>query len=292
MFAREPGNSQTLVAAGLLRTRCILAMTPSFRAVRNHHPTRYVGMLVPHSPATSVRRGSAHRAVRYLQPPLICCLGAGGSVRPCSQRQPQRDRLRLTAGPRDGLLYVPGSYPPERAFPLLLLLHGAGGNAHEIIARMIPLAEAARVIILAPDSRGRTWDVLLSGFGADITAIDEALDWTFERCAVDRRHVAIGGFSDGASYALSVGLANGDLFTHILAFSPGFLEPPAIVGRPRIFVSHGTQDEILPIDVTSRAFVPRLEGAGYRVRYREFEGPHTVPADVAREALEWFSGRG
>ena len=148
---------------------------------------------------------------------------------------------------------------------------------------MIPLADAARIILLAPDSRGRTWDVLLGKFGPDIRAIDVALDWT-----VDRRHVAIGGFSDGASYALSVGLANGHLFTHVLAFSPGIMEPQAIVGRPRIFVSHGTGDEVLPIDVTSRAFVPKLEGAGYRVRYQEFEGPHTVPTDIARQVLEWF----
>jgi predicted esterase len=153
---------------------------------------------------------------------------------------------------------------------------------------MTPLADAARVILLAPDSRGGTWDVLLGEFGPDIRAIDEALDWTFERCSVDRRHLAIGGFSDGASYALSVGLANGNLFTHVLAFSPGIMEPPALVGRPWIFVSHGTGDDVLPIDVTSRAFVPKLEGAGYRVRYQEFEGPHTVPTEIAREALEWF----
>lgn len=208
--------------------------------------------------------------------------------KPSLPAPPGLTRLGLTPGSRDGLLYVPRSYAPERRFPLVLLLHGAGGSAQDIVAHMTPLADAARIIILAPDSRGRTWDVLLGGFGADITAIDEALDWTFERCAVDRRHVAIGGFSDGASYALSVGLANGDLFTHVLAFSPGFMEPPAIVGRPRIFVSHGTRDEILPIDLTSRVFVPKLESARYGVRYREFEGPHTVPADVAREALEWF----
>ena len=38
------------------------------------------------------------------------------------------------------------------------------------------------------------------------------------------------GFSDGASYALSLGAANGDLFTHIAAFSPGFMRPPVSVG--------------------------------------------------------------
>jgi len=109
---------------------------------------------------------------------------------------------------------------------------------------------------------------------------------------VDLTRLAIGGFSDGASYGLSVGLANGDLFTHVLAFSPGFMVPPALVGKPRIFISHGTQDQILEIDSTSRSFVPQLQRAGYQVHYREFAGPHTVPVEVAREALQWFAGPG
>jgi len=76
---------------------------------------------------------------------------------------------------------------------------------------------------------------------------------------------------------------------HVLAFSPGFMEPPTIVGRPRIFVSHGTMDEVLGIDASSRVFVPSLKGTGYQVRYHEFDGPHTVPPYIAREALKWFT---
>jgi predicted esterase len=100
--------------------------------------------------------------------------------------------------------------------------------------------------------------------------------------------MAVAGFSDGASYALSLGVANGDLFTHIIAFSPGFLAPASRNGQPRIFVSHGVKDGVLPIDSCSRKIVPRLKHAGYEVRYREFDGPHTVPPEVAREALDWF----
>lgn len=43
--------------------------------------------------------------------------------------------------------------------------------------------------------------------------------------AVDTTRLGVGGFSDGASYALSLGLTNGDLFTHVIAFSPGALYP-------------------------------------------------------------------
>ena len=52
---------------------------------------------------------------------------------------------------------------------------------------------------------------------------DEALVRVFATYPVDPTHLAISGFSDGASYALSLGLANADLFTHIVAFSPGFV---------------------------------------------------------------------
>ena len=195
--------------------------------------------------------------------------------------------LGLGSG-RDGLVYVPPSYDASRPAPLALMLHGAGGDAKGGISPFLPLADEAGLVLLAPESREETWDVLVGGYGPDAGFIDRALERTFDRLAVDARGLGIAGFSDGASYALSLGLTNGDLFGHVIAFSPGFSSPAERRGRPPVFVSHGTDDEVLPIDRTSRRVVPRLERKGYEVRYREFDGPHTVPEPVAREALEWF----
>jgi phospholipase/carboxylesterase len=118
--------------------------------------------------------------------------------------------------------------------------------------------------------------------------LDAALDGVFEAVAVDPRRLIISGFSDGASYALSLGLGNGDLFSHVLAFSPGFMAPDAQHGKPPVFVSHGTGDRVLDIDRCSRALVPILEQAGYPVTYEEFDGGHEVPPAILRRALEWL----
>jgi phospholipase/carboxylesterase len=200
--------------------------------------------------------------------------------------------LGLGSG-RDGLLYIPEDYGTKYdGAPLALMLHGAGGNARSGISHFLGLADEAGLILLAPESRGRTWDVLVGGYGPDVEFIERALEQTFDRLAVDGDKLAVAGFSDGASYSLSIGLTNGDLFTHVIAFSPGFASPAAYRGKPPIFVSHGTRDEVLPIGKTSRRIVPELERKGYEVRYREFDGPHTVPKSVAREALEWFTRGG
>ena len=189
---------------------------------------------------------------------------------------------------RDGLLYVPAAYDAVRPAPLVLMLHGAGGNAQHSIAPLVEIADTAGLILLAPESRGQTWDVLLGGFGPDIAFVDRALAQTFARYAVDPAHIAVEGFSDGASYALSIGITNGDLFTHVIAFSPGFMAPSAQVGAPRVFISHGVNDAVLPIARCSRRIVPEVKRAGYDVIYHEFDGPHTVPPEVAREAVAWF----
>src|SRR5699024_1163884 len=118
----------------------------------------------------------------------------------------------------------------------------------------------------------------------------EALVHVFDRYAIDPSRVAIGGFSDGASYALSLGIANGDLFSHVIAFSPGFVAAPGEVGRPRIFVSHGTRDEVLPVDRCSRTIVRQLRREHYDVRYHEFDAGHTVPDTIRAEAVRWFTG--
>src|SRR5215212_7108926 len=167
---------------------------------------------------------------------------------------------------RDSYLYVPATYRVERPVPLVLLLHGAGGHAHQCLDLLRSLADAAGLLLLAPASRDRTWDLLVGRrYGPDLALIDRALEQTFSRYAVAPERVAIGGFSDGASYALSLGITNGDLCTHVLAFSPGFAAPAGRVGSLRIFVSHGTRDGVLPIDRCSRRIVPDLERSGYEV---------------------------
>ena len=190
---------------------------------------------------------------------------------------------------RDSYLYVPPGHRPDRLTPLVLLLHGAGGHARHGLAPLLDLADAHGLILLAPASRQQTWDVIVGRrYGPDIALIDRALERTFGRYTVDPAHLAIGGFSDGASYALSLGITNGDLFTHIIAFSPGFMAPAAQQGTPRIFISHGVDDSVLPIERCSRRLVPQLRRVGYQVEYREFEGGHTVPPEIARGAVEWF----
>lgn len=190
----------------------------------------------------------------------------------------------------DVLLYVPANYQTDNPLPLVLLLHGAGGNAHGGIAPFLPLADMASLLLLAPSSAGYTWDVILHSYGEDVRCIDETLAHVFNIYAIDPSHLAIGGFSDGASYALSLGLTNGDLFTHVIAFSPGFMAPASRQGIPRIYISHGTQDAVLSIDRCSRRIVRQLRREGYDVQYREFDGPHTIPVEIVREAWERFSG--
>ena len=203
---------------------------------------------------------------------------------------PGLSQLSLGGGGRDGVLYVPASHSAERAAPLVLALHGAGGRGERQVQGWIPLADQRGFVVLAPDSRGPTWDAIRADFGDDVTFIDHALASVFARCRVDERRLVIGGFSDGATYALSLGLINGDLFPRVVAFSAGFLVPGVQHGAPAIFLSHGREDDILPIEQTGRPVRAMLERAGYGVRYHEFEGRHEVPDDIRREAVEWMLG--
>ena len=187
------------------------------------------------------------------------------------------------------LVYVPASLRPEQPAPLIVMLHGAGGDSMQSIRLLRHVADRDGILLLAPKSYASTWDgPVRRTFGPDTRAIDDELREVFARYAIEPAHVAVAGFSDGASYALSLGLSNGELFSEVLAFSPGYMAPEAMRGKPRIYVSHGTNDGVLNIDHCSRSLVPRLRDRGYTVEYREFDGAHAVPPEVASEAARWF----
>lgn len=185
------------------------------------------------------------------------------------------------------MVYVPRGHSLDQRLPLAVMLHGSGGTSLDM-EFAVPLADEFGVYLLVPDSRSTAWDAVVDGFGPDAAYIDQALAMAFETCAVDGERIAVGGFSDGASYALALGLLNGDLFRAVMGFSPGFLKDVERHGKPRIFISHGTDDHILRIDRGSRVIVPRLLAEGYDVTYREFTGGHIIPDDIAHEAFEWL----
>ena len=83
----------------------------------------------------------------------------------------------------------------------------------------------------------------------------------------------------------------GSLFSHLVGFSPGYYLPSdPTVGTPRVYISHGTEDQVLTIEQTRALIVPRLQAEGYEVTYQEFEGAHEVPAFIAEAALDWLLG--
>lgn len=212
---------------------------------------------------------------------------------PVEQSSPGLSRLSVRGG-RETLLYVPKGYRTDRPAPLLVLLHGATQSAELWTRsdRFFRLADELGVVLLMPNSVGNSWDLMRGGYGPDVTRLDSSLAQVFRRCNIDRARIALGGFSDGASYALSLGAGNGDLFTALIAFSPGYFMPASRQGSPRIYMAHGTADRILPIDQTSRQVRPQLEREGYRITYHEFEGGHTVRPEDARDALAWFLSPG
>lgn len=203
-----------------------------------------------------------------------------------------------TASPRTGRFDIPGAtgaqpaavyVPPAsdgKPLRLVMMLHGAGGVASSALNILRDEADRHRLLLLAPKSTARTWDVITGEYGPDVRNLDRLL--TEVAAVYPLRGYTVAGFSDGASYALSLGLTNGDVFDSVIAFSPGFQAAEATHGRPHVFVSHGREDQVLPIDRCSRRIVPALEKSGYDVTYHEFADGHAVPKAIQRMAVQWL----
>ncbi len=219
------------------------------------------------------------------------------------------DRGRFSAGPhapgmdlgpgehvldnnrgRRALLYIPPSYDPAKPTPLMLMLHGARGDGDRTLDQQRAVAEQYGVILLSPSTRSGTWDAIRGDFAHDFAKLDTLLAQTFDRCNVDSTRIASAGFSDGASYAVSIGLMNGDLFTHIVAHSPGFIISKERTGKPAVYISHGRQDEVLPFDRCGARIAAQLEREGYAPRFDVFDGGHTASREIRSAALAWFTG--
>ena len=209
--------------------------------------------------------------------------GAGGQLPP-----PGLHRL-FVADTRDAILYIPPGLTSGGPLPLVVALHGDPGSADLAIGWFRGLADEMGFLLMAPASRDHTWDAVMGFYDRDVPVINSALEATFAICTVDPARIGLVGFSDGGTYSIALGLSNGDLFRRIVSFSPGFLADVPRVGKPPLYITHGTNDQVLQIDSASRVIVPSLRNAGYDVTYHEFAGGHVIPAAFARDAFSWVT---
>jgi predicted esterase len=192
-------------------------------------------------------------------------------------------------GARSAQLLVPPSVAGRPLAPLVLGFHGATFDIASVIGGFRTFAERHGFLLLAIKSKGETWDLSRPPGGPDAAHADAALAAAFAAGGVDPARIACMGFSDGAGYALSLGLLNGDLFSEVIGFSTGALKLVRAYGRPKVFMTHGTHDSVLPI-ANARSIASTLEKAGYEVTFRTFAGGHQVDPALADAAFDQFVG--
>ena len=200
---------------------------------------------------------------------------------------PGRNRLGI-APDRDAILFVPTGLDDTVQVPLFVMFHGAGGFPEKVLSFLEEHAERHKFLLLAPHSMFATWDIVIGGHGPDLERLHQALVEVTSHYRIDPGHRGFGGFSDGASYALSTGITNGDLVSHVIAFSGGFMSIFTQEGTPKVFIAHGLVDEQLPIETAGRANATKLTAAGYDVQYVEFNGLHVIEPAIVGLAVEFF----
>ncbi len=231
--------------------------------------------------------------------------GADASAAPLLDARPsgvERDAGRtgvfgISANGADAAVFVPASYDAATPAPLLVLLHGAHQQGRELLAAFRREAEAQGAIVIAPNSQRSTWDLIDSyarngaegmGFGADVGRIDGLLAEVFAGYAIDPDRVAIAGFSDGASYALSLGLNNTGLFGSIAAIAPGLLSSWPADARTRILLVHGQRDRVLPVELSRDGLAPQLRAAGLEVEVSIHDGGHVLTDQIILDTFAWL----
>src|SRR3569832_2222292 len=175
-------------------------------------------------------------------------------------------------GSRGGFsLYVPEYYTPDRAWPLVMALHGGSGNGRNFLWSWLRDARSRGAIVVAPPAAGRTW--ALQGPDPDSPNLAAILEWARSTWNIDPQRLLLTGMSDGGTFSYVSGLEPGSVFTHLAPVSAAFhpmlaqmADPDRIGGLP-IHVAHGVLDWMFPVEM-ARGASQALAAAGAAVAGR------------------------
>ena len=216
---------------------------------------------------------------------------------------------RLFALPDEAVGYIPASAPAHPR--LLVLLHGAGRERLVMVEHFEAEADKRGIVLLAPVSRGPTWDSVESAEAPlsedsplanrqshtftdspDARRVEAAIANLSKIVPVDRSRTVLAGFSDGATFALAMGMARAYPFAALIAWSPGIAIRTADPQRGRrVYISHGRSDPILKCETTCNDIVPLIQSEGAAVTFLPFDGGHDAPVWLKDTFLDAVFGR-
>ncbi|MFY9269104.1 MAG: PHB depolymerase family esterase [Candidatus Manganitrophaceae bacterium] len=212
--------------------------------------------------------------------------------------EPKRGSLHLTVEiedqPADYALYVPESYDPANAYPLIVCLHGAGFTGDSYLERWQPrLGEKS--LLACPTIQGGAW-----WSPAGETLVLAVIDAVQSKYRVDPNRIYLTGMSNGGIGAYLSGIFHADRFAAVAPMAAGipdeifpFLRNLSSTG---IYIVHGAKDEVMPV-MLSRNVSAYLKEQGIPYVYREHDrlhpmaGGHFFPREELPDLVAWFEGQ-
>jgi len=211
------------------------------------------------------------------------------------------------------LLYTAHVPAGDGPHPAILLLHGWGASAHDLLG-LAPLLHDGRALVwcpqgplafqVGPGMLGHGWFPLAPSRPPDPAAIDAArrgveafLDEALERYPVDRSRLVIAGFSQGGFLAYQIALRAPQRFAGLMALSSWLPAEVAQAIPPQpahrelpTLVIHGSEDTMIPV---ARAYASRdaLLGLGVPTVFREYPMGHEIRPEALREIVRWLEER-
>ena len=199
-------------------------------------------------------------------------------------------------GSRGGFsLYVPEYYTPDRAWPLVMALHGGSGNGRGFLWSWLRDARSRGAVLVAPTATGNTW--ALMGEDTDTPNLGRILDTVRRSWNIDPTKLLLTGMSDGGTFCYVTGLKSSSPFTHLAPVAATFhplmaemADAERLRGLP-IYLVHGRLDWMFPVQV-ARQTHQMLSAAGADATYRELDDlSHSYPREMNAAILDWLRGR-
>jgi len=199
-------------------------------------------------------------------------------------------------------VFLPHGYEPNYPYPLVVMLHGKGGDEEKIIKLAPKISRRNFICIGLRGTKSLTNQEFQQGFswgmGHDQDAcleeyIFKAVEMARRQYHIHSERVFLAGFCEGASQAYRVGLSHPDKFAGVASLNGLIPQGCRILsrlnelrGKP-VFHAHGLVNSVAPLGQAQRDQKLLVNG-GMMVTSRTYPTNHRIHVDMLRDLNAWI----